>query len=676
MDLIDIILARAKSFTGETTTLVRQAQAAMADANDIVDRLEGIENRASTAAETAEGAAEALAGIDETVDAEIKKLSLSIDSHGMANGGGVTYDLITTYPDNTTATVNDIVRMYNSRGGHVNGTMTQEAINYELGLIEESLGNFTVNVIDNNTSAAKIKQLSVTKNGQTTTYNVEKNYTSSGDNEDGSMTQKAIKTYIQNAIAAIPSGGGNSGDSTIINFGIDKAGRIVMVNTDGTLTTTTLTIDTLVEALIKLGAYQTAEAVSIEIDYANKTVARAQESAAYSAGSNFNSYAMYGGRMRCNVSDNGQITAFYGDSNYREDGSNGQVMVYQPKFYYRRIMTEVSNQAIQKEAILISPIAQSGFKLHPLFINDQGEEVDYVLLSAYEGCAYDVSESTYNTTDASGVDFDNDKLSSIANAKPISGANNSLTISNAAKLAENRGAGWKISTLESESAMQLLEIVEFGSLNGQLALEKGICNITNIVNKNCASQTGSTSSLGNTTGAAASTVNITNGVSNTYSDNGRRAISYRGVENPWGNIWKMIGNVRVRGDGTQQGGIVYIGSDNLGFTLPGSYSWISNFGYEKPEYDWTFIPKICGNNANSVAPVGDYLWTHNGLNGANILAIGGSASSTDNGGPFYFACDYADTFYGSNYGARLLYVPAKNSIYNSNITAWTNKMGG
>jgi hypothetical protein len=36
----------------------------------------------------------------------------------------------------------------------------------------------------------------VTKNGQTTTYQVEKNYTSYGDNEDGSMTQKAIKNYI------------------------------------------------------------------------------------------------------------------------------------------------------------------------------------------------------------------------------------------------------------------------------------------------------------------------------------------------------------------------------------------------------------------------------------------------------------------------------------------------
>ena len=30
---------------------------------------------------------------------------------------------------------------------------------------------------------------------------------------------------------------------------------------------------------------------------------------------------------RCNVLDNGTVSAYYGDINYKEDGSNGQVMV-------------------------------------------------------------------------------------------------------------------------------------------------------------------------------------------------------------------------------------------------------------------------------------------------------------------------------------------------------------
>jgi len=40
-------------------------------------------------------------------------------------------------------------------------------------------------------------------------------------------------------------------------------------------------------------------------------------------GEDFDLYTMYGGRKRCNVSDNGTITAFYGEANYANDGSNG-----------------------------------------------------------------------------------------------------------------------------------------------------------------------------------------------------------------------------------------------------------------------------------------------------------------------------------------------------------------
>ena len=54
-------------------------------------------------------------------------------------------------------------------------------------------------------------------------------------------------------------------------------------------------------------------------------------------GEDFNQFLMYGGRIKCNVADDGTINAFYGENGYTEDGSNGQVMIYQPKFYYRRV---------------------------------------------------------------------------------------------------------------------------------------------------------------------------------------------------------------------------------------------------------------------------------------------------------------------------------------------------
>jgi len=135
---------------------------------------------------------------------------------------------------------------------------------------------------------------------------------------------------------------------------------------------------------------------------------------------------MYGGRKRCNVSDNGTITAFYGDNNYTEDGSNGQVMVYQPKFYYQRIpISTIDNKVgkiITKDSFIISSTPQTGFKLHPIFKTTTNDTLDYVLLSAYEGGLYDVSASTYVTTTVSNVDFNNDKLSSVSGVKPITGS--------------------------------------------------------------------------------------------------------------------------------------------------------------------------------------------------------------------------------------------------------------
>ena len=697
MDIVDIILARAKSFTGETATLIQQAQAAMADANSIVNQLEEIETRASNAATTAENAAETLAGINDTIDTEIKKLSLSVVSHGMTNGGGVTYDLVTTYPDNTTSTVNDIIRMYNDRGSHVNGTMTQEAIHHALALIEQDLNNFTVNVTDDNTSAVKTRKINVSKNGQTTSYPVEKNYTSAGENEDGSMTQKAIKSYvkteIENKLSNITINNGGTVNYNNFTFTVDDAGHIIIIGPDGTPIAGSTTESDIIAALIKAGVYNVNDAVGLQIDYSNKTFSRMQDASGKVAGADFNIYSMYGGRMRCNVLDDGTITAFYGDNNYTEDGSNGQVMVYQPKFYYQRTpitMTKLQEgYSIRKEALIISSAAKPGFKLHPLFINEDGEQIDYVLLPAYQGSVYDTSESNYNLNSNLTIDFANDKLSSIANAKPISGSDiNNFTVATAERLARNRGQGWHITNMAAESANQMLFIIEYGQLNGQTAIEQGIVTIPTISGKNCASLTGSTSELGNTTGTATLTRNESNGTYTSYNSAGKRAISYRGVENPWGNLWHFIGGINVSGNGHNDGGYPYICTDfnyalneiannyvSIGFKLPAIHSWISAMGYGNTDYDWVYIPSECS-SANSLLPVGDNLWTDPTINGINCVVCGGSYSSEDSAGLFYYGCDTVVERSAVTFGANLMFIPTKNNIYTANCEKWLAKFGG
>jgi len=55
---------------------------------------------------------------------------------------------------------------------------------------------------------------------------------------------------------------------------------------------------------------------------------------------------------------------------------------------------------LRKANYYVSDYAFEGFRLHPAFYNEEGEEVDYILDSTYEGSLYDTSESSYILDDA------------------------------------------------------------------------------------------------------------------------------------------------------------------------------------------------------------------------------------------------------------------------------------
>ena len=204
-------------------------------------------------------------------------------------------------------------------------------------------------------------------------------YKSTGDNEDGTMTQKAITAALS---AASTNNQSNSGTS--ISFRADDAGHILVVDENGNVIASNITEEVLINNLLNSDYYVAKNAVGLDIDYKNKIFTRTQLASYLEMGSDFDQFTMYGGRVKCNVADDGTITAFYGDNNYVEDGSNGQVMIYQPKFYYMRTPYHTENLArgkvIRHESLLLSTTAQSGFKLAPIFAGD----LEYVLLPAYD----------------------------------------------------------------------------------------------------------------------------------------------------------------------------------------------------------------------------------------------------------------------------------------------------
>ena len=665
MDIIDIMLARAMTPQGKTEIYLNKAnkaaakaeaaeesaEAAVATVNaaaeDITAAQTAAEELLATAQEALETAQEAQINTLDTedVDDEIKKMDVSVN---LVNGQNAnTYQVITTYPDNTLHTEN-ATKMYKSTGSNEDGTMTQKAITDAL----DQKANTTI------------------------------------------LNNYASISYVNQAIANIPAGGGSgSSEGGTINtdLGSENEGKIVVIDENGNIISGTVTEDAIIEALIINGGYVARDAVGLEMDYVNKTADRTQEAASIEGGSAFDSYPMFGGRKRCIVNDSGEIIAFYGEESYVENNPAYQVMVYQPKFYYQRIPLRTTGNRIgkivEKDSLMVSYTQQNGFKLHPLFIDPDGNELDYVLIGAYEGGLYSASEQTTYQTVTYNVDFNADKLVSQAGVKPLTGSSN-LTMQKAEQLATNRGAGWHIYTIEAESANQMLELIELGTPNGQSALGNGVSNISTSGSYNQAALTGATSSLGNGTGAAAETIIETNGSRTTETANGKVSISYRGLENPWGNTWTMLGGIMIFGNGASNGGIPYICKnynysyssltndyEGVGFSLPNNNGWIYAFGYGAKKYDWLFMPAEVGNGANSVLPIGDNGWYDANLSGYRLVAHGGSWSFENSNGLFYYACDKApnDSTYKS-YGARLMFVPTKNAIYNANIAKWQATM--
>ena len=426
-----------------------------------------------------------------------------------------------------------------------------------------------------------------------------------------------------------------------------------------------------------LGMIETEDVLGITMDYKNKTCTRIAGAKNLTAGADFDKFSMYGGRKRCNVSDGGTINAYYGDEGYTEDGSNGQVMVYQPKFYYLVCPLEYDRQEtgygyhLRKANYYVSETQRAGFKLHPAFYDKNGNEVDYILMSAYEGCIYDTSANAYMLNDEQVMDASKDKFSSIAGARPATGVSQSLTRPNIEQMAKNRGEGWHSFGIKTASMEQLLMIVEMGMMNLQTAIGQGVVNLPwstgSDTTSSYAGATGSTASLGNGTGRATETTTYEGGVATKNTADGKTSICYRGVENFWGNIWKFAYGVNIWGNGKMAGGMPYICSDfnyaegkntdnyeGAGFTVTKANGYISAMGYST-KYDWLFMASEC--LGNSSLPVGDYTYITENLNGYRIALLGGAWAYGSRAGGFDWALTDGVGTRVRSIGGRLVYVP-------------------
>jgi hypothetical protein len=387
---------------------------------------------------------------------------------------------------------------------------------------------------------------------------------------------------------------------------------------------------------------------------------------------------------RCILNDDGTVNYYLhaNDSALRDnganatlDGSQGQVMVEIPDMYIRFEMDGTKRRCLMSERPL------------PGFVK---WSKDYV--SAYEATV----DRTVSATP---------KLASVVNMTPEfrGGANNAAQIAHDAdggtslgkpatdislinfrNYARNRGSvSWNCNTYQMQRKLFWLFAVEYANFNSQATFnaeltESGYhqgglgAGVTDLNASYITAMTGgtyscipcgATNSLGNKTGIVVYTMPTEYGTTKTTG-----VPSYRGVENPFGHLWKWTDGCKCMIQANADGGLseFYVCDVPANFASTGvaNYELRGNLsrseGYVKEvilgEYG-EIMPLVVG--AGSTTYFCDYFYTNIPASGVveRGVLFGGNA---DNGATAGFVCAYtnwtATTAY-ARIGSRLCFIP-------------------
>ena len=443
----------------------------------------------------------------------------------------------------------------------------------------------------------------------------------------------------------------------------DTNNKFTSTNVDGALDEVGLSLEQITDKTTNIEAYigyTSNDIYGIEIDIPNNKLTRLAGAVGKTYGANFDNIKAFK-RRRCNVADDGTVLAYFGDVGYKEDGTNGQVMVEQPKFYYKRVPLVLEpivggiGYHLRKWRDYISDYPKAGFKLHPNFFRG-GVEYENIYYPAYEGSIYDVSAAAYLLNDEQVADFTKttgDKLCSIAGVKPASGLTQNLTLPNTRILANNRGILWQQLDILADYAEVMLMLIEYAG-DVQVLIGQGVTTLVDDNTTNMAVVTGGTSSLGNASGMAT-------GV------NGKVSVSYRGRENPWGNIWKWSDGLNIEAKGIYQAywadsnftsDIKTAPYKNCGFTLAKINGYINAIGHSV-DCDFMFIPSETLGASNR--PLYDYFYQNNTYNGFLVALLGGAWHYGSYAGACCLAATTSSGFRGRDIGGGLLCLGKKTT---------------
>ena len=376
---------------------------------------------------------------------------------------------------------------------------------------------------------------------------------------------------------------------------------------------------------------------------------------------------------RCLVTDAGAVTYLdENDSTKLEDGtaatldgSAGQVMVEIPK-HWRRFDTNGT-----KRRVMLSPYPLDGFT-----------EVPTMYVSAYEAALdrTNLKLASVVNTDVQYRGGDNTSSWDGTYRSLLGMPATNINTTTFRTYARARGTGWEIYAYEVQKTLYWLFCVEYATFNSQLAFnpylnangfhQGGLGNgVTtwgspwNSYNSyNPLVPCGTTNPLGNHTGVVAYTPEAGGGYTPPTFD----VPSYRGVENPFGHVWKWSDGAMMVYENSSPNFYVcplskhdsWASTKNSDYELKGALA-TSSAVYAKRHLfgnDGECVPDLAGGSgASATTYLCDYFYIT--FSSTRVLAFGGHANSGALAGLGHAAANFEFSSAHAHFGSRICYFP-------------------
>lgn len=275
----------------------------------------------------------------------------------------------------------------------------------------------------------------------------------------------------------------------------------------------------------------------------------------------------------------------------------------------------------------------------------------------------------YVKNDAAGVSFTSttgDKMASIAGVKPLSGWQKATaTKPNMRVLAQNRGTGWNLQNYNQVSAIELLFLFEYGSFNAQSKIGAGVTGVNDAIAGNTynnALNTGFTAGVGASSTDFGNASGACTGVTHYKTGGAANPVSFRGIENLWGNVWKWVDGINIKADRNPWIADHDFADDTFahpysdtGLTLHNANGYPTNITFAAA-MDYGFLASAVG--GSDATYLCDYYYQSTGNRAA---LMGGGWADGANAGPFSWSLYNAASIVYRSFGARLAYIGDVNT---------------